>query len=227
MPAVRWLKARALRLSGKGAEAAQAFKALYEEGANDPPTEGYDRTFCLRAGLDAADAFLAAGDTLGARELYATLQNSLQGLIASIDATLEPGRVAKLEASRGMAALGEGFCLLADGQTDQAVSFFEGRVSSPDAGSGAVRGGAMLGLAEAYLSKGKSREAQIEFAKVSAVDYASGDHRARALLGLARASVQISDTSSVEEAKRYLTSIQNQYADTPAAKEAGELLKTL
>lgn len=227
LPQVRWLKARALRLDGKGAEAAQAFKALYEEGANDPATEGYDREFCLRAGLDAAEAFLSQGDTLGARELYATLQNSLQGLIAGMDTVEFPAEIARLEGAREVAALGEGFCLLVDGQTDQAMSFFEGKASNPsDTSNGSARGGALLGLGEALLEKGRHRQAQIEFAKVTTVDYSNRDHRARALLGLARASMKLGDPSSAEETKRYLSSIMTQYTDTPASQAARELLKS-
>jgi len=224
VPQVRWLKGRAQLLANKGAEAAQSFKSLYEEGASEPPTEGFDRAFCLQAGLNAADAFLSAGDTLGARELYATLNNSLQGLIASLDDTESPLQVAQLEANRGTAGLGEGFCLLSDGQTDQAVTFFESQRAT--VGQAAL-GGAALGLAEAYLAKGRNRDALIEFARVSAVDHSSPDHRARALLGLARASMKVNDTSASEEAKRYIATIQTRYASTPAANEAGELLKTL
>jgi tetratricopeptide (TPR) repeat protein len=224
VPKVRWLKARALRLSGKGAEAAQSFKALYEEGASDPPTEGFDRAFCLTAGLDSAEAFLSAGDTLGARELYATLNNALQGLIASTDGDAAPREMAMLESGRGTATLGEGFCLLADGQTDQALSFFEGQRSNVGQAS---LGGAALGLAEAYLAKGRTRSALIEFARVSAVDHSSADQRARALLGLARASVKLSDTDALEDAKRYIETIQTRYASTPAARDANEFLKTL
>ena len=227
LPNVRWLKGRALLLSGEPAKAAEWYKALYEEGANEPPTAGYDREFCLSAGLDAARAYLAAGDSLPARELYATLVNAFQSMSSALDDTADPALVSRLSSLQGEAAVGEGFCLLASGQADQALDFFNRRLSASDGAAGTERASAMLGLGEAQFAKGDHRAAQVSFAQVSAIDYASRDRRAQALLGLARASNSLGDPTSTDDAKRALSLIASDYADTPSARAAAELLQTL
>jgi len=226
IPRVRWIKARATWLGGDPAAAAQLFLALYQEGANEPATEGYSRVACLEAGLEAAEAYLATSDTLAARELFAGLESAFASMIAALDVTADPAHRARLEGGQGRAATGEGFCLLAAGEIEQAASFFENRLAA--AGAATEEGlAATLGLAEALLASGETRRAEVEFAKVSAIDHTSRDRTARALLGLARSSLQLMDQGSQAAARRWLTYLKEHLGDTPAARPAAELLATL
>lgn len=225
VPKVRNLRARALLLTGDARAAAEAYKSLYEEGANEPATKGYDRELCLDAGLDAAHAYLAAGDTLAARELFATIEGSLRSMAAEIADERSPIRV-RLVAAQGEAVVGEGFCMLAGGQASQAITFFQGRIArAPE--SAAERQAASLGLAEAFLANGQNRLAQVEFARVSATDPRGGDSAARALVGLADSTLRLQDKDAVASAKTWLTQVRDHYGNTPSARKAAELLKTL
>lgn len=225
VPEVRKLRARALLLSGDAKAAADTYKLLYAEGANDPPTKGYSRELCLNAGLDAAHAYLSTGDTLAARELFATIEGSLRSMAAEIADERSPVRV-RLVAAQGEAVVGEGFCMLAGGQASQAITFFQGRLSRATE-SAAERQAASLGLAEAFLANGQNRLAQVEFARVSATDPRGGDRAARALVGLANSTLRLQDKDAAASAKTWLTLVKNHYGNTPSAQKAAELLKTL
>lgn len=225
VPHALWTKARATLLAGDTAAAAAQFRALYEEGANDPPTPGYQRADCLEAGLAAAGAFLRSGETAPARELYIALEVAFGEAANSVQDATSPLR-ARLLAGAGEASVGEGYCLLAGGQADRALKFFEERARDTDAPS-AARFSASLGLAEAYLATGDLRRAQIEFARVSALDHTDRDRVARAMVGLADTSIRLADADAVANARRWLTKVAEDYGDTPAASRAAELLTNL
>jgi outer membrane protein assembly factor BamD (BamD/ComL family) len=225
VPHARWVKARAHRLAGDAAAAAAGFEALYREGANNPPATGYDRETCLNAGLEAAEAYLAADDTLKARELF----GALQGQFASLASTLTdaPAEVlARLAGAQGVASVGEGFCLLAGNQSAQARTFFEGKARRADAPA-AEQYAARLGLAEALLAEGKLRDAQVEFAAVAALDYTSRERQARALVGLADTTQKLQDSDATTQARRWLKLVTGSFGDTPAARKAAEMLQAL
>jgi hypothetical protein len=225
VPEVRRIRARATLLAGKPAEAGELYKALYAEGMNDPATTGYDRELCLDAGLSAAKAYLSAGDGLAARELFATLDPGYAGLIASLGDELAT-RAASLEGARAEVGVGEGFCLLASNQVPQAISFFEGKLGDRELASRA-KFSANLGLAEALMLEGKTRRAQLEFAKVSAIDHTDRDRAARARVGLAGATLKLQDSDAALSAKKLLTDVRDNFGDTPAATMAAEMLQSL
>ena len=136
VPRARYVAGRALRLSGQDAAAAAALEALYNEGSTEPATAGYTRRACLEAGLEAAWCYLAAGETLKARELFGGAKGGLEMLVGSMGEADAASRQA-VEAAAGEAAQGEGFCMLAGGQTDQALSFFERTTGRADRPAGA------------------------------------------------------------------------------------------
>ncbi len=221
VPQVKLLLGRARRLSGDAAGAAETYAALYREGTGPQAAAGFPLTLSFRAGLAAADAYLAAGDTAKARELYLGLDGVLAAALAGLE-TNDPRR-APLTAVQAEARLGEGYCLLAAGSLSQAKTFFQGQLSGAD-GSPPRRFGAQLGLGEVLLAEGNSRAAQIEFAQVSAIDHTDRDRVARALVGLARAALVL---SARDDAKLLLDTVRTQYGDTPAVLQATELLQTL
>lgn len=225
VPHVQWLKARATLLGGDLAGAATLFRAIYDAGATEPPTKGYSRRFSLLAGLDAARAYLAANDTAAARELFTALESGFAGLAAALDGDDHPDRPI-LAGAQGEAAVGEGLCLLADGDTARAVSFFEERIADSNA-SPAERYTARLGLARALQAEGRLRGAQIQFARVAALDYTDRDRSAAALVGLADCTIQLGDADAAASARKWLNQVKESYGDTPAAKRAAELLQTL
>lgn len=225
VPRGRWVKARATRLSGDAAGAAQLFRALYEEGANDPPTTGYERVLCLEAGLAAARAYVAGSETGPARELYTALEIAFDQAAGAVADPTSPLR-ARLLAGKGEASVGEGFSLLAAGQAARALTFFEERLTSLDAPSTA-RFAATLGRAEALAATARPRLAQVEFAKVSALDHTDRDRVARALVGLANVTLSLADSDANANAKLWLTKVREQFGDTPAAARADQLLKNL
>jgi len=225
VPQARWLKGRATRLAGDPASAAADFRALYEEGANDPPTAGYPRALCLDAGLAAARAFLATGDTGSARALFTALEGSYQQAASALEDTASADRVHLLSGA-GEASIGEGYCLLAGGQTSQAVRYFEGKLGRADLPASA-RFSASLGLAESYLASGELRKAQIEFAKVSSLDFTDRDRNARALVGMSDAALKINDSRAKADAKLWLTKVGEVFGDTPSAAKAATLLAKL
>lgn len=225
VPHVQWLEARATLLGGDPAAAATLFRLVYEAGAAEPPSAGYSRQFSLLAGLDAARAFLDAQDAAAARGLFSELESGFAELTAALDGDDNPDRPV-IVGAWGEAAVGEGFCLLADGDTARAVSFFEARVGGSSANP-AEKYTAHLGLARALLQDGKLRGAQLQFATVAALDYTSRDRSAEALVGLADCSIQLGDADAAASARKWLNQVKESYGDTPAASRAAELLKTL
>ena len=130
-----------------------------------------------------------------------------------------PTEQQRVAAALGDANTGEGFCLLAEGKLPQAKTFFQGRLDDPTESAAAT-----LGLAETQLALGELRAAQIGFAKVSASDHRSRDRVARALIGLAQTTVQLGDSESESTRTQYLQDVMTRYGDTPAARQASELL---
>ncbi|HED65637.1 MAG TPA: tetratricopeptide repeat protein [Planctomycetes bacterium] len=224
VPEARSLRARAMRLTGDPAGAAQAYRELYQEGVSDSPTKGYPLLLCAKAGIAAAECLIEAGDPSGASALYNEISAALTSHLAGLDDNA-PSRFALGEVL-AEARLGEGFSLLAQGSDSQARTFFQGQLSSAPK-AGAQRYGARLGLAEALLAAGSVRDAEIEFAQVSALEPANRDRIARALLGLASCAEKLSDTKAPAQRKLWLETLTNRYGDTPSALRAQELLKSL
>ena len=224
VPRAQALKGRAQWLSGNAVGAAATFKALYEQGASDPPAPGYDRVLCLEAGLSAAQAFLAAKAGDAAEELF----NALEGAFREVAQATEddPDRLKRLIAGQGEASVGEGWVALANGDADKAVRFFERNMNRSELGA-AGRFSAMLGLAEAHLAAGELRKAQLGFARASALDFTSRDRTARAMVGLADCTLQLGDADAKVTARALLESATSQYSNTPAAARAAVLLKAL
>jgi len=223
-PQARLLLGRARWLGGDPAGGAQAYAALYAEIDQATATRGYSPSVCYRAGLAAAEATLAAGDVEGARKLFAEVSTAVTTVVAGLEGE-SPERIG-LEHVGVEAHLGEGFCLLAQGSTSQARTFFQGQLSNAPS-SGPQRFGARLGLGEALQRDGRYREAQLEFAQVSGLDYTSRDRVARALVGLAECALALPDTDGHKQAKSSLETVRDHYGDTPSALRAQELLKTL
>ncbi len=227
VPHARYLLGRVAMLSGENAAAAESLGALFGELQGDTATEGYAPALCLRAGLDAADAKLAAGDTAGAKELYASCDAAIASYRASLDESEErlAPVLATLQTLAARAALGEGFCSLADGQVRQARTFFEGKLSGNGSVPAAQRFGASFGLAECDFAEEKWRDAQLAYAHVSAIDHTSRDRVARALVRLAQCAEKLRDTDYRQDFRNWLTTVVERYGDTPAARQARELLE--
>jgi len=221
VPDARLLLGRLQRLSGAPDQAAETCAALYKEASGPTATPGYPPLTSFRAGLAAAEAYLATKDAAKARELYLGLDGAIGTALANLAET-DPLR-ARYAAIQSEARLGEGFCLLASGSVSQAKTFFQGQVNSPEADT-TRRFGARLGLGEVLLAEGNARAAQIEFAQVSAIDHTNKDRTARALVGLAESAVKL---QAKADAKVWLESVSSQYADTPAMLLAAELKKSL
>lgn len=220
VPRAQMVRARALWLSGKPAEAAAAYREVFSKLAGDTAAEGYDRAQCFRAGVLAARALLASGDTLGAREIYASINGTLGPIVAGLDAT--SAEYAELAAVLDEAGMGEGYAELAAGNTAQALTFFQNKQRSLDANSRASeRFGTLLGLGEALLASSRPREAQIALAEVSAMDPLDRDRVARALLGQVQALTALA--APAESIKPLLSTIVERYGDTPSAQRAREL----
>ncbi|MDA1264757.1 MAG: hypothetical protein O2816_06740 [Planctomycetota bacterium] len=223
VPQAQWIKGRAQWLGGD-AGAAATFKALYEQGASDPPSPGYDRALCLEAGLAAARTALLTKDTVNAKALFSALESAFREMAAGTvdDAAL----LKRLLAGRGEAAVGDGWCMLADGRASAAQRFFESLVDREELGT-AGRYSARLGLAEALLADGKAREAQFQFAKVSSLDYSSRDRVAQALVGMASCGLKLKDADGLAAARTALERVRDQFGDTPAASRAISILSGL
>lgn len=222
MPQARLLLGRAQRLSGETATAAETYAAFYRE-ASGQAAAGQAPTMAFQAGLGAAEAYLAAGATPKAREIYLGLDGAIAGTLSTLGAG--DARRAALLAIQGEARLGEGFCLLAAGSVSQAKTFFQSQIGAVDA-KDPRRFAARLGLAEALLAEGNARAAQLEFAQVSALD-TDEDRVARALVGLAQCALKLTHASARKDAKGWLETVRSQYGDTPAVLKAQELLATL
>ena len=225
LPEARALHARATWLSGDAAAAAPLFRAIFEEAGAAEVTEGYSIVPCLTAGLHAARAYLAAGETLPAREIYSNLQQRADSAIASLEEESRdrpPLRRLSLEARAG-----EGFVLVASKQNRQAMTFFESQLSSAGKTDSALRFACYLGLAEAQAAEMKLREAQLNFSRVSSLDHTDRDRVARALFRLAESTKELADPGSPGTIRAWLETVTTEYGDTPWAGPARKLLETL
>ena len=220
----RWSLGRAQLMSGEPAAAAATFGELFGEIPGGTPNEGYRASRCLRAGIDAGHAWLAAGDAAKAGEAFRALESPM----ATALGTAEEGSAARFELQnlQAEARLGEGFVLLASDSVSQAKTFFNGQLGGAN-GDATLRYGAVLGLGEALLAEGKAREAQIEFARVSALDHTDRDRVARALVGLAEAAMKLPDEGSSAMASTWLASVREQYPDSIWTTKAQELADKL
>ena len=225
VPQARWIKARASLLAGDPATAAAGFRALYESGVVQS-AQGFDRTFCMDAGLEAAHAFLTGDtpDTGVARELFASLEVAF-GQAATLEGVGASERV-HLLAGQGRAAVGEGYCLLAAGDSTKAERFFQGRLSGASSNP-AQRFSVLHGLGLSLLAQGKLMQGQVELAKVSSLDHTSRDRKAAALVALANAALKLGAADAPALAKRWLTTVTDVYSDTPAAAQAAKALENL
>lgn len=226
VPEARALQARAKWLAGQTADAAQAYKSLFAEWKAEGATAGYRRELCFEAGLNAARALLAAAppDTLGARELYSSLDRGVGAALADLDANA-PGR-ARLMRLQDEAQLGDGFAELAAGNAKKAASFFQAKLSANGI-SDTLRHGASFGLAQALAADGKSRDAQLLFATVSALDHSDRDRAAAAQVALAEVGLKLADPDATPQARLLLETVVKTQGDTLAAAKAREMLKKL
>jgi hypothetical protein len=226
VPQARALAARALLLAGKYPESAAQYRSIFAELQGEKLTPGYERGFCLEAGLAAARAMLMGGDTLAGREIYQSLSATLGTALAAATAD-DPQRPA-LQRLLDEATLGEGFAELAAKNVRPALNFFQNKVKAftPETSEG-LRLAALLGLGEALLSDGKAVEARWILAEVSALEYRDRDRTAQAMLRLAECALKTAEPASRESARAWLSAIDKSFGDTPWATPAREQLKKL
>jgi hypothetical protein len=225
VPEVRMLHARALWLAGKPAEAGAAYRGLYGEFKADGSAAGYDPVICLEAGVQAARALLDGKDTLGAREIYTTLEGQAGPLLV---AAADGPQKSALQAIVDEAGLGQGFVDLASGQAKQALNFFQSRVGAlkPDS-SPTARFAAQLGLGEALLAESKPREATLALSKVVGLECSDRDRALRATVKLAEAYSKLPDPDARQQACSRVKEVLQKGADAPAALRARQLAKDL
>lgn len=225
VPQVRLLHARALWLAGKPAEAGAAFRAIHSELKGDTLTEGYDKLFCLQAGIQAGRALLDAKDTLGAREVFTALEGQAGPLAAG--AAADDANKPLLQAISDEAALGAGYVDLAAGQSKQALTFFSARFNQLRGDTPAsARFAILLGYGEALLAEGKAREAALQLAKVVGLD-ADRDRALRATVKMAEAYTKLPDADARNQACARVKDVLSTGGDTPAAVRARQLAKEL
>jgi len=222
LPQARFIQARARLATGDFASAAELFRSLYREGTGVAITPGYDPLFCTTAGLRGADAYLMAGDTLAAREIYQALEAKLPGVIAALEE--DDNTRSQWVAAQADARLGEGFALLTAGSTGQAKAFFDSQVTNAESPA-ALRFGVTLGKGLVNLAEGKYRQAQFDLASVSSIDHTDRNRAARALIGLAQSSLNLPDTGARQQGKVWLRSVLDHYSETIWVVRAQELLK--
>ena len=225
LQAARDLHARATWLSGDAAAAAKLFDSLFQEAGSEEVTVGYKLTTCLKAGLSAAHAHLASGETLPARETFSKLRQQADSALA----LLEEDSKEKIELQRLSleARAGEGFVLLAAKQAKQAITFFDSQLNSASKSQSTLRYAALLGLGEAFLAEDRTREAQLKFAQVSSLDHTNRDRVARALFLLAESTQKLADPNSMGAIKAWLNSIVSDYGDTLWANPARKRLESM
>lgn len=225
-PRARALLGRAQWLAGKPAEAGATFKALWSELKGAEATPGYSLQQCLEAGIQAARALADAKDTLGAREIYTSLEAQAGPLAASAAAD-DPLKLVYQNIA-DEATLGAGVVDLAGGQFKQAVTFFQAKVGalSPTS-SHAMRFGALLGLGEALLAEGRARDASLQLARAAALDPQDADRAARALVKLAECFSKLEDTDSRAQACARVKAVLSSAGGTPAAVRARQLQKDM
>ncbi len=225
-PRARALLGRAQWLSGKPADAGATLKALWAELKGSEATAGYSVADCLRAGIDAARALADAKDTLGAREIYTSLESQAGPLAAGAAADDPLKSLYRNIADE--ASLGAGFVDLAGGQTKQALTFFQGKVGALNAESShAMRFGARLGLGEALMADGRLRDAWLHLARAAALDPQDADRAARALIKLAECYSKLEDSDARLQACTRVKAVLNTAGGTPAAVRARQLQKEL
>lgn len=233
VPRGRYIQATARFLSGDAAAAGALFQAIYDEVTKSVPSEGYDIVLGYKSGLRGASAYLEAGMTQEAREIFQRMTSTLPSLIAGMtEEDRNYGDMLEIQAS---ARLGEGFALLAGGNSSRAVDFFReqlnGAATASDESSrlstAALTFGARLGLGLSLAKEGQYRQAQIELAIVSSLDHTDRDRVARALLGLAECALNLPDSDSRSQARAWVETVLNQYSDTLWVQKAHALLGTL
>jgi CRISPR/Cas system CMR-associated protein Cmr5 small subunit len=229
LPQAKALHARAKWLAGDAAGAAPLFRAIFQEARADGITPGYKLTPCLNAGLSAARAYLAVGETSPAREVFSKLEQRAKSELKELEELEEEDSTARYELLKLSleARAGEGFALLAKKQAKKAITFFEGELSSATKKQSTLRYASLLGLGEAFLAEDRVREAQLKFAEVSSLDHTDRDRVARALFRLAESTQDLADPNSTGTVKAWLESIVNDYGDTLWANPAREHLESM
>lgn len=225
LPAVRALEARALWQNGEAGEAAKRLAALFGEAQGAKANPGYDLVECYRAGWSSLLAHLEAGNVAEARKLAKALDSGAPGALAELEAT-DPRR-GRLEKLVQLISLGEGFVLLADKNATQAKNFFKGAVGNAEAADLDLQTAALVGLGQSQQAIGEHREARLNFARAYATGADLPDFLAKALLGQAECTLQMAGTGAKEQARRWLTSLANNYGGYPAARRGAELAKGL
>lgn len=225
LPAIRALEARALWLSNQAGEAGKRYEALFAELQGSTPNPGYDLVECLRAGWLGSLAKLDAGDVAGARKLSKALESALPAALAELAAD-DPrrGRLASL--AEGASQL-EGFALLADKKASQAKTFFKAAVDGAKPAELLLRTVALVGLGESHAAQGEWREARLAFARAFATGVEQPEFLGRALVGQAQCALELAETNSKEQARRWLDSLGRSYGTTPAARRGLDLAKRL
>lgn len=222
----KMLEARATWLAGKPAEAGALYRAIFASLQGDKAPAGFDRLTCLRAGLFAARALLDAKDTLAAREVFASLNAGVGPIVAGAKSD-DPSQGA-LQDILDESILGDGFVELAAGNSKAALAFFQGKVTSLDAGTPpSLRFGAHLGLGEALLAENRLRDAALHLARAAALDFVDADRVARATVKLAECASKLPDGDAKTQACTRARAVLAGYGDTPAAARARTLLKEL
>ena len=217
LPRARAVQGRALWLSGDAAGAAAALQSLFQDGQSG--AAGYPAVVSMQAGIDAAFAFLDAGDGDSARAAFDAVAAAAPGVTTD---GLPTADVVRIEGLTEIASLAQGFVNLADGAYGRATSFFSGKVDGMKTGAGKTA--ARLGHGEGLLGEAKFRAAQLALAEASALAYANQDLEARAMVGLGRAAAGAGDAST---AKKQYELVQTVHGATPSAAKAAELLQSL
>jgi tetratricopeptide (TPR) repeat protein len=225
LPAVRSLEARALWLSNQAGEAGKRYEALFGELQGATTNPGYDLVECLRCGWLGSLAKLDAGDVAGARKLGKALESALPAALAELAA--DDPRRARLEALAQGASQLEGFALLADKKASQAKTFFKSAVDGSKPSDLLQRTVALVGLGESHAAQGEWREARLAFARAFATGADQPEFLCRALAGQAWCALELAESNSKEQARRWLEGLGRSYGTTPAARRGLELAKRL
>ena len=225
VPEARMLAGRALYLAGNASGAADALDALYQEAAAGDPPAGYALDLVFGAGIEAARARIAAGDSAAGKQQLEAIEREIPKRVAVLEEddpqSQRLGRLAEL------AQLGEGWALLADDKGTPARSFFQSLLDGAGPDQAFLRAGARLGLADALAAGGQHRRAQLEYARVTATAPDDDELVAQATLGLARAGVALGDPRAEETARGLAQSILTEFGRTTALVGARQLLDEL
>jgi tetratricopeptide (TPR) repeat protein len=225
LPAIRSLEARALWLSNQAGEAGKRYEALFGELQGATTNPGYDLVECLRSGWLGSLAKLDAGDVAGARKLAKALETALPAALAELAA--DDPRRGRLEALAQGASQLEGFALLADKKASQAKTFFKSAVDGAKPSDLLQRTVALVGLGESHAAQGEWREARVAFARAFATGADQPEFLGRALAGQAWCALELAESNSKEQARRWLDSLGRLYGTTPASRRGLELAKRL